>query len=322
MLDHFQKEATRTFKDHGSLTPYQARMLNWGLGLGGEAGEVEELIKHHVFAEEALDLMELSKELGDVLWYITAIAETAGIRMTDIAELNMAKLNHRYSTGAYSNEEAQNRREREVHFTNSPQYRILQARIQKTTAPMNVIFVGPDGSGKTTLAKRVAENLGFIYHKCDYRQENKPELAKKLLEEQINVVYDRFYWPDDVLYCKVKNIEMPESHWVQYSEVIDLLQQRNTLYIYVGCDKSELIKRSKVWADDYVQIKHLDAIVTGYQNWLKYIDSLHLSVCTVDTTGIAVDSESFKALVNACCTAIETGQKVYSRIEEGENKNE
>lgn len=320
MLDHFQKEAATTFKEHVPLNAYQARLLNWGIGLGGEAGEVLELLKHHIYAEEDINKVELAKELGDVLWYISAIAETTGLKMVDIAELNLAKLQHRYYTGAYTDGEAQSRHERETLFTDTPIYKVLQARINKTCAPMNVIFVGPDGSGKTTLAKIVAERMGFKYHKCDYRQENKPQLAKQLLDSQINVLYDRFYWPDDALYCTIKGIEMPNEYWMSYDPAIDSLQKLNTLYIYVHCTIEELEKRSKAWKDDYVSTKQLQAIVNSYENWLRYVDTLHISTCKMDTTGIELGSADFDRMVEGCCQAIIAGQKVYSRINVEEDK--
>jgi NTP pyrophosphatase (non-canonical NTP hydrolase)/adenylate kinase family enzyme len=315
MLDRYQKEVTKTFKEHGPLDAYQVRMLNWAIGLSGETGEVSEILKHHIFANEKLDKMELAKEIGDVLWYLTAIAETTGINMVDIAELNRSKLNHRYHTGAYTDSEAQTRHSREKLFKDTPIYQVLESRILHKTAPMNVIFIGPDGAGKTTLAKEVAAKMGFKYHKCDYRQENKPALAKQLLDEQINVVYDRFYWPDDALYSTVKGISLPEDYWQEYDAVIDTLQTNNTLFIYVTCDTEELKKRSKAWADDYVTVEMLDAIKNNYVNWLRYVDktNLRLSTCTMNTTGVKLDSPEFDSLIEGCCQAIIAGQEVYAR---------
>lgn len=316
MLDRYQEGATKTFKEHVPLDAYQARVLNWAIGLSGETGEVSEILKHHIFANEKLDKMELAKEIGDVLWYLTAIAETTGISMTDIAELNLSKLNHRYYTGAYTDGEAQTRHARETLFKDTPTYQVLESRILHKTAPMNVIFIGPDGSGKTTLAKEVAAKMGFKYHKCDYRQENKPTLAKQLLDEQINVVYDRFYWPDDALYCTLKGITLPESYWQEYDAVIDTLQTNNTLFIYVTCDTEELKERSKAWTDDYVSVDMLDSIKNNYSNWLRYVEQsqLRLSTCTMDTTGIKPDSDEFRSMVQGCCCAIESGQEIYAGI--------
>lgn len=320
MLDRYQKGATKTFKEHVPLDAYQARVLNWAIGLSGETGEVSEILKHHIFANEKLDKMELAKEIGDVLWYLTAIAETTGINMVDIAELNLAKLNHRYHTGAYTDSEAQTRHSREKLFKDTPTYQVLESRILHKTAPMNVIFVGPDGSGKTTLAKKVAERMGFNYHKCDYRQEDKPALAKQLLDDQINVIYDRFYWPDDALYCNVKKIEQSTEYWARYDDVINALQRLNTLYIFVTCSKDELIVRSKVWADDYIKTEQLDAIIENYNNWWRYVEQLHISTCKIDTTGVKPDSPEFDSLIEGCCQAITAGQEVYARINNKEEE--
>ena len=71
------------------------------LGLAGEAGEVVEKIKKHlrdkdnVFDLTAEEREELEKELGDVLWYISAIADYHAIELQNIAEKNIKKLEDR-----------------------------------------------------------------------------------------------------------------------------------------------------------------------------------------------------------------------------------
>ena len=71
------------------------------LGLAGETGEVVEKIKKHlrdkdnVFYLTTKELEELGKELGDVLWYISAIAEYNGVSLQYIAEKNLKKLEDR-----------------------------------------------------------------------------------------------------------------------------------------------------------------------------------------------------------------------------------
>lgn len=314
MLHKYQKEATKTFKEHETLDPEQSRLLDWAVGLGGESGEVLELIKHHIFSHAELDKMELVKELGDVLWYLSAIAETSGVDMADAAELNLAKLNHRYNTGTYTDKGSQERRAREKQFTDTPLYQIIKARVERSEAPLNVIFIGPDGSGKTTIAKDVAKANDFEYYKCDYRQEDKPVLAKELITNKTNVVYDRFYWPDDPIYCSVKGIEMPDEYWKQYNDVIKVLEKHNVLYVFVNCEHDTLLERSKQWADDYVKEEDLDAISMMYNNWLRYTDKLHVSVIGVDTTGIEVNSEGYWLIVDAINQAIADGKKYYAGI--------
>jgi NTP pyrophosphatase (non-canonical NTP hydrolase) len=66
------------------------------LGLCGEAGEVAEKIKKMVRDDDGILSDErraaLSKELGDVLWYVAQIATEADLDLDAIADENLAKL--------------------------------------------------------------------------------------------------------------------------------------------------------------------------------------------------------------------------------------
>jgi len=90
-------EATAIYPDKGDNLYYPA------LGLAGEAGEVCEKIKKIMrdqkghFTEE--DVEDLGKELGDVLWYIAAIATELNMSLSAVAEDNMEKLRDRMDRG-------------------------------------------------------------------------------------------------------------------------------------------------------------------------------------------------------------------------------
>ena len=66
------------------------------LGLCGEAGEVAEKIKKMIRDDAGLLSEErraaLSKELGDVLWYLAQLATEADLDLDAIAEANIEKL--------------------------------------------------------------------------------------------------------------------------------------------------------------------------------------------------------------------------------------
>ena len=69
------------------------------LGLCGEAGEVAEKVKK-VIRDDGGKLtneksLEIAKELGDVLWYVAALAHDLTLDMGFIAEQNIAKLESR-----------------------------------------------------------------------------------------------------------------------------------------------------------------------------------------------------------------------------------
>lgn len=70
-----------------------------GFGLVGEAGEVTEIIKKDLFHGVAVDPAQLTKELGDLAWYLAAAASLYGISLDDVAAANVAKLRARYPNG-------------------------------------------------------------------------------------------------------------------------------------------------------------------------------------------------------------------------------
>jgi len=69
------------------------------LGLVGEAGEVAEKMKKvlrdndGVISEEKRE--EITKELGDVLWYIANLSKELNISLEDVAQKNIEKLQSR-----------------------------------------------------------------------------------------------------------------------------------------------------------------------------------------------------------------------------------
>ena len=247
----YQKMSSASFKPAKPIeNPEVAQLLDWCLGLGGETGEVLDHVKHAVYHGEGGDavlitpgfLMETAKELGDVLWYVSAICTTLNISLEDVAKLNELKLQHRYTQG-YSNAASADRHQREMALTSLPAYKILQSRIEgDDDAPVNIIVVGPDGAGKTTLIKRLSEVLDMPTVKCDYRTEDKLAETLKRLNTQINVIYDRFFIPDDIVYSAVKH----QSHQ-DYAEAFNLLNQCNPVIIYVTAPLDTLYERSAAW---------------------------------------------------------------------------
>lgn len=188
--EEYKNNALRTIKPHGSK---ELAVADWALGMGGEFGEVLQL-------RNSEDTMEKAKEIGDVLWYLTALQAEAGIEVhadplmgdcpsmvTDwytslaikisqlqemmkhrimhkekgskeqisqiwseamkclkgvaeqennikiglIAELNVAKLSHRYHGGQYTHAASANRHEQERKFESTDKYKSLKKAIEE-----------------------------------------------------------------------------------------------------------------------------------------------------------------------------------------------
>jgi NTP pyrophosphatase (non-canonical NTP hydrolase) len=75
------------------------------LGLAGEVGEIHEKFKKVLRDDLLLDderRNDFKKELGDVLWYVTALGEDFGFSLEDIARGNIEKLESRAQRGKIS----------------------------------------------------------------------------------------------------------------------------------------------------------------------------------------------------------------------------
>lgn len=83
---------------------YGTKVVYPALGLAGESGEVVDKIKK-ILRDNDGDFtipekrIEIAKELGDVLWYCTAIADDLGFDLEMIAEMNIDKILSRRERG-------------------------------------------------------------------------------------------------------------------------------------------------------------------------------------------------------------------------------
>lgn len=83
------------------------RILYPALKLAGEAGEVAEKVgkrlrDHDGDLDDGKFTEDLAKELGDVLWYISALAADMGYSLAEIGDMNLAKLASRAQRGVLS----------------------------------------------------------------------------------------------------------------------------------------------------------------------------------------------------------------------------
>lgn len=89
-LDDYQEKA-KTFR--ASNTPPEERVL----GLLEEAGEIAGVFKRFARGDYNADVTvtKLHKELGDVLWYLSQVAEDNGFKLSEVAQTNLDKLESR-----------------------------------------------------------------------------------------------------------------------------------------------------------------------------------------------------------------------------------
>ena len=97
-FNEYQKEALRTASGLSAACADNL-LLNGAMGLCGESGEFIDLLKKATFQGHELDKDHLAKELGDILLYLAVAAEGIGYKLSDVAEMNKAKLRERYPDG-------------------------------------------------------------------------------------------------------------------------------------------------------------------------------------------------------------------------------
>lgn len=85
-------------------------LANYSLGLVCEAGEVGDILKKMLFHGHNLDRDGVIKEMGDVLWYMSNICNILNIKLSDVARINLGKLNKRYPNG-FNCDDSINRKE-------------------------------------------------------------------------------------------------------------------------------------------------------------------------------------------------------------------
>lgn len=92
ILNYYQQRALQTAINRNGKN----ELFHLALGLAGETGEVMEKLKKAVRDNESViteDMkQDLKKELGDVLWYLAVFADYLGIKLQDVADLNLEKL--------------------------------------------------------------------------------------------------------------------------------------------------------------------------------------------------------------------------------------
>ena len=100
-LAEYQRLSRRT-----AQYPREAWLVDPALGLAGEAGEVAEHAKKAIRDDNGEvtpeRLAAITKELGDVLWYVAQLASELDLELDEIAEQNLAKLLSRQQRGVLS----------------------------------------------------------------------------------------------------------------------------------------------------------------------------------------------------------------------------
>ncbi len=97
-FNEYQNEAAQT-----AVYSDNSKIIYPALGLSNEAGEVlgkiKKVLRDNNGVYSPASVVEIGKEIGDVLWYIAALSRDLGLDMNAIAENNITKLKDRMNRG-------------------------------------------------------------------------------------------------------------------------------------------------------------------------------------------------------------------------------
>lgn len=105
-IEQYSILAARTLKSLGNR---EFDLAHMSLGIGGEAGEVQDIVKKHIAYDKDLDLGHLAEEVGDLVFYINGLLIMADLTWGDVLSKNIAKLEARYPGFTFDADKAINR---------------------------------------------------------------------------------------------------------------------------------------------------------------------------------------------------------------------
>jgi len=95
-----------------TLTVDKVELLHMAVGIAGEAGELLDAIKKHVFYNKKIDIDNVIEELGDLEFYMEGLRQNLILTRFSTLRCNIDKLTIRYEKG-YSDKAAQARADKQ-----------------------------------------------------------------------------------------------------------------------------------------------------------------------------------------------------------------
>lgn len=129
---------------------------------------------------------------------------------------------------------------------------------------MNVIIEGPDASGKTTLAKKIAAKYKMAYLHLDENTPNDCRYHLSLLKEK-NTIYDRFHI-DELVYPKIYN-RPPKITFVEANTIFRKVRTNGDLFIILYSSDINILKERLISRGE---IDYLDEIEQQNILFIKY----------------------------------------------------
>lgn len=144
---------------------------------------------------------------------------------------------------------------------------------------MITVFEGPDATGKTTLALRMAMRFNGMYFHADFDEQLKDSIqsyhesilcnAHQNMALGLDVALDR-HWPSEYAYSKVMRPDMWNQHmrinWFQ--KMYEACQRFKVFYVFCF-DLAAPQRHLDSNKSDKYTLDQYNAIVQAYEDWMR-----------------------------------------------------
>lgn len=113
------------------LSPENAHLLHMAVGIAGEAGELLDAVKKAAIYNKPIDLVNVVEELGDLEFYMQGLRQGLDITRAETLKANIDKLGKRYKDFQYSDQQAQDRADKQEESDDSDQYEYISAVVDE-----------------------------------------------------------------------------------------------------------------------------------------------------------------------------------------------
>ena len=119
LVKNLCKDSDQIMDDLNSFDCHNIHMI---MGVAGEVGELLDAIKKSVIYRKELDMQHVIEEMGDIEFYLEGLRQGLELTREEILAANIEKLQKRYESGKFSNQEANARADKVTEVEITPPY--------------------------------------------------------------------------------------------------------------------------------------------------------------------------------------------------------
>lgn len=155
--------------------------------------------------------------------------------------------------------------------------------------PLKVLFIGPDCSGKSSIAQQIGRNFGISvqgYRKQKtsklFSVENTISTVRHMICTGRSFIWDQFYFPVDVIYEQVLGEGPSPLHGIGHL-IAEEFDKNNVIVFFINASVNTLQERFAERGDELWSIEQILKVRQGYQ---RILPTLGFRYHELDTTNV------------------------------------